>query len=306
MHQQRVAVIDCGTNTFNLLVAEKKGDGWKFLCRRKRVVKLGSQGIRNRLIGPIPAQKALAALMDYKELINGYKVDKTIIHGTAALRDAINGPLFLEEIKRKTGFTIQLIDGDREAFLIYKGVQSAMTFPESCSLIMDIGGGSTEFILCNDEKIHWKKSFRLGAARLAETLAPSDPIRPKEVADLNKLLEKELESLLQACDKFKPERLIGSSGSFDTFANIILRKYNLKLGRKTHYIFKLSEYRTLHRELLSSTYKERLRIPGMLKMRADMILLASLLLTFVLRKATINEIHLSTHALKEGILADLK
>lgn len=133
-----------------------------------------------------------------------------------------------------------------------------------------------------------------------------DAIRPKEVAELNKLLEKELESLLQACAKFKPERLIGSSGSFDTFANIILRKSNLKLGRKTHYVFKLSEYRTLHRELLSSTYKERLRIPGMLKMRADMILLASLLLTFVLRKAIINEIHLSTHALKEGILADLK
>lgn len=306
MVQQRVAVIDCGTNTFNLLIAEKKGMQWQFLYRTKRVVKLGSQGISNRIIGPVPSQRALAALTDYKEIIQRYTVDKTIVVGTAALRDAINGPVLLRSIKKKTGFSIQLIDGEREAVLIYKGVQLAMKLPETCSLIMDIGGGSTEFILCNDKKILWKRSFRLGAARLMEILAPSDPILPSEVTALKKLLEKELFPLLLACKRFNPKRLIGSSGSFDTFASIILRKSSLKSGRKTHYTFKISDYHTLHKELLASTYKERLRIPGMLRMRADMILLASLLLTFVLRKVKIKELQLSTYALKEGVLAEIK
>ena len=305
MLNNRFAVIDCGTNTFNLLIAEKTVRGWKFLFRSKRVVKLGSQGIKDGIIGPIPYQKALNALIDYRQICDSYEAKSIRAYGTAALRDAKNGKKLLRDIYKQTGFKVLLIDGNEEARLIYLGVKEALNIGDSCSLIMDIGGGSTEFILCNNQQIYWKKSFRLGAARLLEILQPGDPIRKSETDRLSALLTIELASLIKACEKYNPIRLIGSSGSFDTFAAIILKAKNLHLGKATHYQFNLSEYKSLHRQLLKSTYKERIHIPGMLRMRADMIVLASLLLTFVLRSTKVKELHLSTYALKEGVLASI-
>jgi exopolyphosphatase / guanosine-5'-triphosphate,3'-diphosphate pyrophosphatase len=300
----RIAVIDCGTNTFNLLIADKTATGFKHVLRTKRVVKLGSNGIKDGIIGPVPREKALKALYSYKSILSKYKVDKVKIVGTAALRDAKNGKEFLLEIKKKTGLTIKLIDGKEEAKLIFYGVSKAMNLGDEISLIMDIGGGSVEFILCNNKKIFWKHSFRIGVARLNEMIMPGDPISKMEVKKLNDYLTKKLQPLMFALEKHPARQLIGSSGTFDTLAAIILHKTNQEklLRGKTHYRFNLIEYKTLHKELIQSTYNERLIMPGMLRMRADMIVLASLLLTFVIRKSGIKNLHLSTYALKEGLL----
>ncbi len=306
MPPQRVAVIDCGTNTFNLLIAERRPAGWHFLCRRKKVVKLGAGGIRNGFIAEAPARRALKALTGYRETLDAYAVKRVSIVGTAALRDAVNGKILLKEIRKQTGFKIELIDGLREAELIWKGVNTAVDLGEETSLIMDIGGGSTEFIICNRTKILWKQSFRLGAARLLEQIGFSDPVKPTEIRRLNQLLTQELDSLLKACNRFEPVRLIGSSGSFDTFASLILKKEEKPALRGSHYRFFLPSYRALHKTLITSIYAERIKMPGMLRMRADMIVPASLLLTFVLRLTGLNDLHLSTYSLKEGLLSEIK
>ncbi len=306
MPLQRVAVIDCGTNTFNLLIAERRPAGWHFLCRRKKVVKLGAGGIRNGFISEAPARRALKALTGYRETVDEYAVKRVSIVGTAALRDAENGKILLKEIRKQTGFKIELIDGLREAELIWKGVNAAVDLSEETSLIMDIGGGSTEFIICNRREIFWKQSYRLGAARLLEQIGFSDPVKPAEIRRLNQLLTQELDSLLKACKQFAPVRLIGSSGSFDTFASMILKKEGKPSLRGSHYHFHLPSYRTLHKTLLTSVYAERIKMPGMLRMRADMIVPASLLLTFVLRLTGLNDLHLSTYSLKEGLLSEIK
>ncbi|MBL7923914.1 MAG: phosphatase [Bacteroidia bacterium] len=305
MPEKRIAVIDCGTNTFNLLIAEKTESGYRFLYRGKRVVKLGSQGIKDGIIGPDPADRALKALRSYKMLLDRFRVQRTEVVGTAALRDAKNGAVLLRQIKRETGFRIRLIDGKEEASYIYQGVKAAVHLQEHISLIMDIGGGSTEFILCNRNKIFWKRSYRLGAARLLEILQPGDPIKKTEIRRLNALLKEELVSLENAWERYPPAELIGSSGSFDTFAAILLKKKQRSLGKKTQYTFDMHAFQQLHRQLMSATYRERLAIPGMLRMRADMIGLASLLLTFVLRQSKIKTMRLSTYALKEGLLAEM-
>lgn len=306
MLKKRIAVIDCGTNTFNLLIADRSEGGIKYILRTKRVVKLGSEGIKDRIIGEKSQQRAIDALVEYKLLTDKYTVQEIKIIGTAALRDAHNGPTLLKKIKKATGFSINLIDGDQEAVYIYQGVKASQLLDHQCQLIMDIGGGSTEFILCSKDQIFWKKSFRLGAARLLEIFHPSDPIKRNEIKNIDLFLAKELNSLLKACEKYKPVKLIGSSGSFDTFASIILKKKEETLGRKTNYKFIISEYKSVHSQLLKSTYKERLRIPGLLRMRADMIVLATLLLTFVLRSTKIKALYLSKFALKEGVLHDSK
>ena len=305
MGRKRVAVIDCGTNTFNLLIAEQTTHGWHFLCRRKKVVKLGADGMRDGYIGAQPAARALKALTDYRETLTEFGVKSTKIVGTAALRDAKNGEEILSAVYRQTGFRIELIDGLREAELIWKGVNEAVDLGDHTSLIMDIGGGSTEFILCNRAGILWKKSFRLGAARLLEEIGFSDPVTTGQVRKLNALLDKALLPLLTACKKHAPIALVGSSGSFDTFASIILREEGRRLQKTTHFQFDLPSYKKLHLRLMKSTYAERIHMPGMLRMRADMIVPASLLLTFVLRKTKLKELHLSTYSLKEGLLSEL-
>ncbi|MBK9638398.1 MAG: hypothetical protein IPO63_11480 [Bacteroidetes bacterium] len=172
MHKKRIAVIDCGTNTFNLLIADRLEGGVHYILRTKRVVKLGSEGIKDRIIGEKSQLRALNALIEYKLLTDKYAVQEIKIIGTAALRDAHNSPTLLRKIKKATGFNIKLIDGNQEAVYIYQGVKASKLLDDQCQLIMDIGGGSTEFILCSKDKIFWKKSFRLGAARLLEIFHP--------------------------------------------------------------------------------------------------------------------------------------
>lgn len=306
MQKKRLAVIDCGTNTFNLLIAESAGKGFRFLHRTKRVVKLGQGGIGAGILSEAGIQRALVALQSYRTLVEEYGATKVVIVGTAAIRDAVNRAAFLRKVRRETGFRIQLIDGLREAELIWKGVQLACPELTSNYLIMDIGGGSVEFIITDTQRILWKKSYRLGAARLLETFTPSDPITKKELSLIHEHLETRLADLFSAIEQFKPVSLVGSSGSFDTFAGLILRakhERGLKRGQ-SHYAFRLSEYTALHRQLVRSTYTERLHMPGMLRMRADMIVLASLLLTFVLKNSGIRQLHLSTFSLKEGLLSE--
>lgn len=300
----RIAIIDCGTNTFNLLISDVRGNKLKFILRTKRVVKLGSEGIKDRIIGPNSLERGIAAITDYKSIIDKKKVDVIIGVGTAALRDAKNQDKFLKPVYKILGTKIQLISGNEEAALIYIGVKHALEINQEPVLIMDIGGGSVEFIIGNSKKILWKRSYRLGGARLKEIINPSEPIQPKEIKVLNALLEDKLASLFVAIEKWKPQKLIGSSGSFETFASIILHEQNEEthLRGKTSYKFQLKEYKDLHQKLLSLNYNERLKMPGMLAMRADMIVLASLLLTFVLKKSKIKNFHLSTFALKEGLL----
>jgi len=302
----RIAVIDCGTNTFHLLIAELNGEKWKFLVRKKMVVKLASGRIHPNEISDKAIAKAVNIMQHYGEIIAASKVHKILTAGTAAFRDARNGPALLQKIYSASGIKVNVISGAEEASLICQGVCAAVTMNASPSLIMDIGGGSTEFIICNDKKILWKKSFRLGAARLLMEFRPEDPFVKKDITRVNQYLQEQLQPLEEAIRKFQPERLIGASGSFETFASILLHRRgeaNL-LRRTTHYQFNLKDYKNLHRELLLSTYTERLKIPGMLRMRADMIVMASLLLTFVLGNYQIKRLDLSAFALKEGLLTN--
>jgi exopolyphosphatase/guanosine-5'-triphosphate,3'-diphosphate pyrophosphatase len=305
MSSRRYAVIDCGTNTFNLLVAECEQEHLRMLCRQKRVVKLGSQGLSKGILSERGKTRALAAIKSYLQKAEDFKAEKIIAVGTSALRDAIDGPAFLQKVKKETGLSISLIDGRREAELIYEGVKAGVELDDRRVLVIDIGGGSTEFILCNRHRIFWKMSYRLGAARLKEQFPFSDPAKKAELSALDTFLSHKLSTLFMACKRHPPAALIGSSGSFDSFAAMILSEKGEQRLRTSHYRFSLSDYRRLHKKLINTTYLERLKIPGMLAMRADMIVQASALVTFVLRKTGLKNMQLSTYSLKEGLLVSV-
>lgn len=300
---QRIAVIDCGTNTFNLLIADVEKGRIHFRKRTKRVVKLGAGGIGENIIGEIPFERGVKALENYSAILNAFKVDTVLAVATSAIRDAKNKNRFLKIVHERCGIQLKCITGEKEATLITKGVNSTLINDGKISLILDIGGGSVEFIICKGGEILWKNSYRIGAARLIE----SYPLKNKVSKATEKKTELYINSMIsdffEAFRLFQPTQLIGSSGSFETFQSIL----RMKDGKKPNYrkklqVIDLKKYNNLHQNLLRCSLEERLRIPGMLKMRAEMIAAASIIVTFVLRTTKIKNVILSTYSLKEGVL----
>jgi exopolyphosphatase / guanosine-5'-triphosphate,3'-diphosphate pyrophosphatase len=304
----KIAVIDLGTNTFNILIVEVTPDySYDILFQTKLPVKLGEGGINKGIIQPVPFQRGIDALRQHQKTIEKYDVQKVYSFATSAIRDAENGKEFVAKLKLETGYEVEVISGDREAELIYYGVRQALEMRSYSSLIIDIGGGSTEFIIANKDEILWKQSFLLGGARLLEKFKPSDPITEGEAAEIKKYLLLELKPLFEALKKYPVKELIGSSGSFDSLAEMILHKFHNPeiLNYTTEFTFDLNEFKMIHDIILRSSRKERLLIKGLVEMRVDMIVVSSILVQFILSSFNIEQMRLSTYSLKEGVLYEV-
>lgn len=300
----RLAIIDLGTNTFTLILIEIKQGDYSVIYRNKIAVKLGEDGISEGIIGKDAYQRGLDAIKQHKKDIDSYNIYKTIAFATSAIRSTSNGIDFVNEVNERFNVKIEIIDGDKEAELIYHGVKQAFDLGKHTSLIMDIGGGSTEFILANNKEIIWKKSFQLGVSRLKENFNPKDPIEQTDVHNLNIHFEKELTSLIDAINIHHPTTLVGSSGSFDSLATMIGHKFLNKnvLIENTEFTFDIDNLKWAHQYLIDSDYQKRINTVGISKMRAKMIVIASIFIQFIIKKSKIKEVRLSTYSLKEGVI----
>jgi exopolyphosphatase/guanosine-5'-triphosphate,3'-diphosphate pyrophosphatase len=299
----RIAILDLGTNTFHLLIADVEETKSKIIFRSKIAVKLGEGAIHNNWIAPRPFRRGLNTLLHYREIIKKHTPDKIVAYATSAIRSAENGKNFVKAVKDEAGLNIRIISGEEEAELIYFGVRQCIRLEEP-SLIMDIGGGSTEFIIADDTRIFWKNSFNIGAARLLAHFSPSDPIRKSEIRKIENYFEENLSILKQAIKKYPVRKLIGSSGSFDTFAEMAGHRFHGKniIRSVSSYKFDMKEFKKLSKVIIKSSLEERLNMKGLIKMRVDMIVLAALFTNHVLDSMSIREMHLSKYALKEGVL----
>lgn len=300
------AIIDCGTNTFNLLIAEFEFNGeHRILLNTKKSVKLGEGGLAGNRIAQKPFERGYKAFLEFVDLAKKHKADTIQAFATSAIRSTINGPEFVKKILEKTGIIIQVLNGDTEAQYIFKGVNLAMEGITKPVLIMDIGGGSTEFIIASDNQVHWKKSFELGASRLLEAFKPSDPVSPEQVIALKEHLKEILGPLNSQMKKHQIETLIGCSGSFESLADMIMADQNQSETTGKLYTFNNDELKAMHRRLLASTEAERKNIPGLVEYRVDTIVFASIFIRYVKKRYKIENVHHSSYALKEGVLADM-
>jgi exopolyphosphatase/guanosine-5'-triphosphate,3'-diphosphate pyrophosphatase len=305
---ERIAIIDLGTNTFNLLIVDINPDKThKHIFQTKISVKLAEGAINKGFIAAIPFQRGMDALKIHKQTIEKYKAGKVFAFATSAIRGASNGAEFIIKAKQKVDIDIEIISGDKEAEFIYYGVRDAVEMNHETSLIIDIGGGSTEFIIANKDKIFWKQSFLLGAARLLELFNPSDPITDKEIKTLIDYFNRELQPLYEAVKKYPIIELIGSSGSFDSLAEMIAHRFYSPhiLDDKTEFTFNLDDCEAIYKTVLKSTREDRLKIKGLVEMRVDMIVISSILVNFVIRSFHIHKMRLSTYSLKEGVLHEM-
>ena len=303
----RKAVIDLGTNTFHLLIADIEPNGnIHRVHEEKFIAKIGQGGISKGLLTDEAYQRTLQALHHFRAQINKFSVhDENITAmATSAIRNASNGKQLVAEIYQQTRITIQVISGDKEAEYIYYGVRAGVPMGDAVSMVMDIGGGSVEFIICTRDTIFWKQSFEIGAQRLLDMFMHTDPISYYSVQKLQEYLQAKIIPLTNAVHQYAPQVLIGASGSFETLCEIWYKKSNpaFQLGESTFYALPIEAFYEIYQQLLQKTQVERIEIPGMLEMRADMIVVASCLIDFILKTYKISKIMASTFSLKEGVL----
>ncbi|QXV67425.1 exopolyphosphatase [Mucilaginibacter sp. 21P] len=306
-NQKRVAVMDLGTNTFHLLIGEKLGDNFLEVARETVPVKLGEGGINRGIIIPAAFERGLIAMQNFKRLIDETGVNELKAIATSALRNATNGQDFIATVRQQTGIVIDVITGEQEAAYIYQGIDASGVLTEDNALIVDIGGGSVEFIIANCDEVLWKQSFEIGAARLMDKFHKTDPIPVTAIKELTTFLNGKLGDLFVAAAKYKPSILVGSSGAFESFAEVI----ELKKGRsfdirqvKT-YEFDIDELLGLIELLIKSNHKLRASMKGIIPVRVDMIVTASLLTIYIMQKIGIADVKMSTWSLKEGAMVNL-
>ncbi|MBF9219568.1 Ppx/GppA phosphatase family protein [Hymenobacter ruricola] len=307
---RRLALIDLGTNTFHLLIVEMPttpGEKPLVLLRTKAGVRLGEGGISQGIISPAAYARALHTLAGFKEEIELHEAEEVRATATSAMRVTRNGPDLVRDIFEQTGIRVEVIPGEREAELICQGVRQAVDLGTEPHLIMDIGGGSVEFIIANQATIFWKRSFEIGAQRLLDKFFPdpSGVFPAAAVAAEQQYLSTVLEPLIEALQQYRPVSLVGASGSFDSLADMQLGQLRTESQLPPHTELAPGSFQESYRHLLSGNHEQRLAIPGILPMRADMLVVAAVLIDYVLGVSGITRIQTSAYALKEGLLAEM-
>jgi len=298
------AIIDLGTNTFNLLVHEQGEASLRIVHSAELPVFLGKGGIEQGRITDDAFERGMQALRVHKATALEHGAATILGFGTSMLRNARNGEDFVRRAKQELGITIRIIPGEQEAELILAGVRQAVAFGSQPSLVMDIGGGSTEFILATNKALMWKRSFELGVTRLRERIPISDPIMVEEEARIAAHLDDQLEGLYAVVERQEPHVLVGSAGSFDSLALIISAERGEALAPDAVTLtFSALEFDALKDRLLRMTRGERLQVPGLPEHRVDTIPYALIQIDRVLLAGGIRELAWSRYALKEGAAA---
>ena len=300
-----IAVLDLGTNSFHLLIAKSEQHGFEELLKKKIFVQLAEHGIEH-----IPQEKfalGLQVLSEFKKDLEQYNVNHYKVFATAGLRTANNGDEFRQQAKEQFNFDIELINGQREAELIHKGVRQVVELNSKPRLIMDIGGGSTEFIIANGLQVFWKESFPIGAGVLKAKFHQQEPMADSEYKELVSYLEETLQPLWEKIEEYKPIGLVGASGSFNSLVNIQRSINNIYPQLESNSeIVNLSSFRVAHLKVLKSTLEERLKIDELEPERAPMMPVATTLMSVVINRLQPDRsIIVSRYALKEGMLSEM-
>lgn len=305
MDAEKVAIIDLGTNTFHLLITEiNERDDFIVKEKYKEPVKLGEGGITSGKITQEAFDRGIAALKKFKTLITSMGAQQIFAFATSAIRSASNGKTFIDHAQVEAGIDIKVINGNEEASLIFEGVKNGIQLPwKKYTLLVDIGGGSVEFIVAYENKPRLLRSLNIGAARLLETIRPGDPITAKQLEHAYSYIREQMSGLLEELKDFDLGLLVGSSGSFETLGSLVAHRSKdfLSVENLNSYVFNHQDFDEIHRELIRKSRRERLEMEGMETMRVDMIVMGSIIIDVLLQELGVKEIMVSSFALKEGI-----
>ncbi len=290
----RKAVIDLGTNTFNLIIADVSEQDFETLYTDKVAVAIGLGSINKNQLTIEAQMRALSALKKFKQQCDHFHVESITALGTSAIRDATNSAIFLEKVKQTIHIDVSIISGDKEAELVYYGVLWTHQFQQP-TVIMDIGGGSTEFILVDLQGVQNEISLNIGISRVYQEIKTQDPLSQEDIQNIEQWLENIVGNKL---DAFKTKNLIGASGVFETFYEMIhLKDFNHK---RESYLFDIHDLHQVLDWLIASTACQRDEHPNIIPIRKLMGPITAVKVKWILRKLGIEKVWISPYSMKEG------
>jgi len=334
----RVAAIDVGTNTVRLLVGEPDGaGGYRPILAAQELTRLGQGLLPDRLLQPVPIQRTLAVLEGYRRLADSHGATRIVAVGTSALREASNRQEFLRRARKETGLDVRVISGEEEARLTLRGVRAALPGvgthcgpvdqghhlgsagpgamgapPGGRLILMDIGGGSTEFVLADGDAILATVSTGLGVVKLTEAHVRHDPPLPAEVKALHDVVAARVARLpaegfpgLGRAAAAPAATFVGTAGTVTTLAAVDLSLTAYDPGRVNGHRLSRDRVEALLRELAALPLARRRAVPGLEPARADVIVAGALVCSVAMETLGFPSIVVSDGGLREGILLDL-
>lgn len=293
----RLAIIDIGTNTFHLIIAERSLKGISLIVKKTIPVKLGEDSFPEGNIKPEAYDRAIKAFQGFRKTIDEYSVSNITAVATESLRKAGDRDKLIQEVKQSLNIEIKVISGETEAELICLSVIKLLNISQR-ALVMDIGGGSTEFIIAGPEEMYWKQSYPLGSTILKNRYHKTDPIDIDSINDLNKYIDNQLSSMYDKVLEFKPALIIGTSGSFETICDIMYDDRGDYWSLKS---LDINKFRDLYNSIIQSKDSERLKIKGITPFRSPLMPVAMIQIERILKETGIKRIALAQTSLKEGL-----
>ena len=305
MSHKNLAAIDLGTNSFHLVIVSVHEDGtFESLGKEKESVRLGS-GATADVISPDAIERGIKCLKRFKGLAEIQNAEIRAV-ATSALREAKNRNVFIERAKREIGINIEVVSGFEEARLIYFGILQGLPVFDKKILMIDIGGGSTEILIGKRGEIEFAQSLKIGAIRLTDKFFNGDPNKNFDIEQCKLYVEGMISPFKREIEKYSPEIVIGSSGTIQAVAQMILAEENTDSPRSlNNFSFQENELKRV-RTLLNAadTLKKRTKIPGLDAKRADIIVAGSIILEQIFDTFNLKELTISEYALREGIIYD--
>ncbi len=300
------AAIDVGTNTLRLLVAEA-ADAHHFtiLHQEQTIARLGEGLMPSRRLQDAPSRRGLAVLKGFAETTRRFKVQHVAAAATSAVREASNREEFVAAVYQESGLSLQVIDGNEEARLTLLGVRHGLRLGSGRVLAMDIGGGSTEFVLARGETIEAMVSTGLGVVKLMEAHLKSDPPSPDELAAIEQVVANRVGRVRDALPDLDGTTLIGTAGTPTTLAAIDLGLSVYTPDRVDGHRLSMTRTRQLLHMLATRPLAERSTIPPLEPGRADLIVAGTTLIMTVMGVLGYDEFMVSDSGLREGLLLDL-
>lgn len=295
----RAAAIDIGTNSCRLLIAEKQSeDSFEILNRELEITRLGEGVDQNRVLKDKAVNRVMKALEKYKKISDEFKTDRIRIVGTSALRDVENSQILVDKIS-DLGLELEIISGEKEAELNYLGAVSSL---EDNFLLIDIGGGSTEFIWSDSGAINYK-SLDIGCVRMTEKFI-SDPERKVSLREINNIKKYIVNILAEELELNKKLKIKGVGGTITTLAAVKLSLEVYDSSRIENLKLEYSDLVKIMDNLIELELKERKKVKGLQPKRADIIISGIIILMTIMKYIDSKELYVSDHDLLYGLLKE--
>lgn len=301
-----LAAIDIGTNSIHMIIVKVTSkQTFEVLVQEKEMVKLGVGVFANKMLSDKAFHRGIETIKRYVQLADEYGVEDIITAATSATREAKNGREFLDRLIEEVGLSPQMISGKEESRLIFLAVRKAIDLGKNNAMVIDIGGGSTEAVVGNKEKVLFKSSMKLGVLRLLDRVGHQGPLSKEEKLDLQHHIQETASKILTEAKAVGFTKVIGTSGSIRTLGEAALQVNGKSIINSVNAeSVKAKDLEKITWQLMDLDPEKRSDFKGISENRVDAIHLGGLLLTELLKMAEVKELTLSDASLREGLIID--